>query len=116
MLTHVYADVAVPASDAPLLRALLQAEKGLERAGASAGSGYDRLIALCADGQVYRILACEGEAQIRAIYQVLAWFGCKKVEADDLRLGIDDLFEMPPLTGSPLRADGRPRQSAPAAR
>ena len=45
----------------------------LARAGARAGHGYDRLIALCTHGQVYRILARGEEVQVRAIYQVLAW-------------------------------------------
>lgn len=94
MLTHVYAAATVPAADAVLLRALLQAERGLERAGAVGGIGYDRLVALCADGRIYRIVVSEGDAQTRALYQVLEWFGCKKVEAEP-RPGIDELFEVP---------------------
>ena len=94
MLTHVYADAAVPVADADLLRVLVQAEKGLGRSGSGAGAGYDRLIGLSADGQIYRIVVSQDHAQTRAVYQVLTWFGCRRVDAE-LRPGIDDLFEMP---------------------
>ena len=97
MLTHVYAEAAVPVADADLLRVLVQAEKGLGRSRTGACTGYDRLIGLCADGQIYRIVVSEGHAQTQAVYQVLTWFGCTRIEAE-LRPGIDDLFEMPPAS------------------
>lgn len=106
MLTHVYADAAVPVADADLLRVLVRVEKGLGRSCTGAGPGYDRLIGLCAEGRIYRIVVSEGHAQTRAVYQVLTWFGCRRVEAE-LRPGIDDLFEMPStlfLRGSETRA------------
>ena len=108
MLTHAYADAAVPPADADMLRALVQAERGLGRSGASSSVGYDRLIALRADGQIYRIVVSESPAQTRAVYQVLAWFGCERV-GSVLRPGIDDLFDVPPT--SPLRMGERASSS-----